>query len=485
MSRHRSTARLSAVLAVGLFAVVLFSGVAVADGPAEVDLDSLDGGNGDPYVITNASELQAINQSLDSDYELSRSINATNTSDWYAGDGFKPIGNASHPFTGSFDGNGYAIENLTVDRGDENYVGLFGNVSEGTKIGNVTLRNATVTGNAHVGALVGESNGEIYDVDVSGEVIATLDNDNFAAPNGDGGARTGGVVGMLNEFGTVINATASTNVTGTDDDARRIGGLVGYSFGEIRDSKASGDVEGINGIGGLIGRNSGHIENATATGTVTGVAGTSPDAIGGLAGYNSGIMTLSQAIGTVSGGGESIGGLIGSNTDRVNKSYATGSVDGGDSSSHVGGLVGKLGGTITASYATGNVSGDDNVGGLAGWNDDGTVSESYATGAVDGVSDTGGLVGYNRDDATVRDSYATGSANGTTNIGGLVGWNRNLNGPTRLSNGVTQLSTLRDKLTSVASSAPILVRMSRRATGTPMQTRSGPQPTARDCRPSR
>src|SRR6056297_2575016 len=174
VSRRRSAARLSLLLAVGLCTVVLFSGVAVADGPAEVDLDALDRGDGGSYIITNASELQAINQSLGSDYELGNTINATNTSEWYSGDGFKPIGNSSHPFTGSFDGNGFTVANLTVDRGDENYASLFGYAIGDPKIGNVTLQNATITGNAHIGALVGETDGEIYDVQVNGTVTTNL-----------------------------------------------------------------------------------------------------------------------------------------------------------------------------------------------------------------------------------------------------------------------------------------------------------------------
>ena len=426
MSRHGSTARLAAVLVAGLFAVVLFSGVAMADGPAEVDLNNLGSGTDtDPYVITNSSELQAMNQSVDSYYELGGTINATNTSGWNGGKGFSPVGNESHPFNGSFDGNGYEIENLTVDRGDENYVGLFGYADGNAEIGNVTLRNATVTGNTHIGAFVGETNGEVYDVHVNGTVTTAFNNNNAA--NTDGGARTGGVVGMVESAGVVTNATADANVTGINADfATRLGGLAGYSLGEIRDSIATGDVQGSIGIGGLIGRNVGYIENATATGNVTGLDN-NPNSVGGLAGFNgldttgTGTITRSHATGAVGGtNGVQVGGLVGANTFIVNESYATGTVTGTD---EVGGLVGhnqEKGdeGTVSDSYANGTVIGGATgpAGGLVGLND-GLIERSYAV--VDVPVGEGGLVGTNND--RVTGSYWDTDESGVTTTDGGVG----------------------------------------------------------------
>lgn len=374
----------------------------MADGPTEVDIDSLDRGDGDSYIITNASELQAMNQSLDSDYELGRTINATNTSDWYSGDGFKPIGNDTDPFAGTFDGKGYAIENLTVDRGSENYVGLFGNASQGSTIGNVTLRNATVNGSAHVGTLVGETSGDVYDAHSSGNVTTELSGGSPTVDKDSDSARVGGLVGLLTESGTVRNTVANVNVTGTNTDTLlRVGGLVGYSFGEIRDSKATGDVEGLNGVGGLVGRNAGHIENATATGNVTGLTDNTVPiegtySIGGLAGYNgpdnsgTGTITQSHATGTVSAvDGNQVGGLIGSNKYIVNKSFATGTV-----------------------------AGDIEVGGFVGENQEESIADSYANGTVaDGNTDIGGFVGEN--DATIERSYAVVDV--PTGAGGFVG----------------------------------------------------------------
>lgn len=46
--------------------------------------------------------------------------------DYRRGDGWLPIGTESERFKGHFDGNGYVIENLTIDRPAALSVGLFG-----------------------------------------------------------------------------------------------------------------------------------------------------------------------------------------------------------------------------------------------------------------------------------------------------------------------------------------------------------------------
>lgn len=409
----------------------LFAGVAAADGPVDLDPDTDldgDGTEGSPYIITNASELQSMQGNLTAHYELGETINATNTLKWHDGDGLYPIGNhtgesdesfSGDRFEGSLDGNGYAIENLTINRGDESYIGLFGYATDSTTVGNLTLTNATVSGAGHVGALVGESHGEIYETTVDGTVTTELSGN---SPNDDNGARTGGVVGLLESSGTVHNTTASADVTGTDR-ALRIGGLVGYSFGDIRDSKATGDVDGDNGIGGLIGRNVGHIENVTVTGNVTGSAA----GIGGLAGYNgldgfgSGTVTQSHATGMVTASGaDQVGGLIGSNILTVNESYAAGAVEG---DTNVGGLVGRNSESVSrvnATYATGAVEGDTNVGGFVGYNRDGLINESYAIGAADGTTDVGGFVGANSADADITYSYWDAQATIVTEDGDVA-----------------------------------------------------------------
>jgi hypothetical protein len=57
--------------------------------------------------------------------------------------------------TGTFDGQGYEIHDIFINRPDEPDVGLFGLVDEGGIIKNVGLVRATVTGEESVGGLLG------------------------------------------------------------------------------------------------------------------------------------------------------------------------------------------------------------------------------------------------------------------------------------------------------------------------------------------
>ena len=52
---------------------------------------------------------------------------------------WEPIGNDSTKFTGIFDGNGHVIKNMTINRPDTNYVGLFGYTDSGSEIKNIGL----------------------------------------------------------------------------------------------------------------------------------------------------------------------------------------------------------------------------------------------------------------------------------------------------------------------------------------------------------
>ena len=58
-------------------------------------------------------------------------------------------------FKGVFDGNGHTIKNLTINRPDEDTVGLFGSISSGAEIKNLGLTDVDVIGNDYVGGLVG------------------------------------------------------------------------------------------------------------------------------------------------------------------------------------------------------------------------------------------------------------------------------------------------------------------------------------------
>jgi hypothetical protein len=110
--------------------------VAAQSGGGQTDLDVADllgnGTTADPYVLTNASELQAMEDDLGANYTLVADIDATGTATWNNGSKFDPV--ATTPFfggtgfSGTFDGAGHTISGLTIERASQ-YAGLFGGVA--------------------------------------------------------------------------------------------------------------------------------------------------------------------------------------------------------------------------------------------------------------------------------------------------------------------------------------------------------------------
>ncbi|TBV01674.1 MBG domain-containing protein [Phytopseudomonas dryadis] len=407
--------------------------------------------------IGNAHQLQLMALDLTATYTLAADIDASatdgsNASGMWSTAGFDPIGDASNAFTGSLDGQGHVVFELSINRASESYVGLIGHAGSGSSIRDIGLTDAEVNGGDYVGVLVGSNSGSIGNAWSSGSVssggsnIGGLAGSNQASGSIDeassaaevsGANVTGGLVGQ--NHGSITGSHASGSVTATTDN---IGGLVGWSGGSIADTYASGSVQGANNVGGLVGGNSGSIDDAHASGSVSSSgsgSGTNND-LGGLVGYNDG-GTISNAYATGSVTSSDVnsylGGLVGyNNYGTITNAYATGSGTGSGTSTanYLGGLVGYNNyGTITNAYATGSVTGTgttNHLGGLVGFNDGGTISNAYATGSVTGTGTTGlnvlgGLVGYNYN-GTITNAYATGSVNGSSTyntLGGLVGFN--------------------------------------------------------------
>lgn len=128
--------------------------------------------------ITNKSKYLVINSPKDLD-AISKSPTAFNK--YYTlscdidMDGFKiePIGDSRTPFTGIFDGNGFAVKNLKISS-RKNDSGMFG-VTENAKIKNLKVENISVSGENDVGTLIGNSlKTEIYDCDINGKVIGRM-----------------------------------------------------------------------------------------------------------------------------------------------------------------------------------------------------------------------------------------------------------------------------------------------------------------------
>jgi hypothetical protein len=295
-------------------------------------------------------------------------------------------------FSGTFEGLGNTISNLTVVSG----AGLFNEVT-GT-LRDMHLVNVAVTGSP------------------------------------TDGVPTGALVGW--ETGLVDGATSSGSVTNNNAaNQYPVGGLVGDG-NTVANSSSTATVQSNYGewIGGLVGA-VGTVSNSSATGSVTAAAATPQLQAGGLAGSAS-VIVDSYAAGNVkvtgSGSEINVGGLVGLSNGSVTGSFATGAVTAPDGVP-AGGLVGTANiGAITNSYATGNVAGGRkaNVGGLIGeWsqNETGNVATSYSTGAPSAGAKSwiGGLLGLDKTKAgcgCFSDSYWDTTTSGIANPGQGAGF---------------------------------------------------------------
>ena len=137
-----------------------------------------DGSSGVPYEITNCTQLQEMEDNFSASYILVNEINCSDTINWNDSSGFSPIGSGvgdEDYFFGTFNGQGYKIINLYINRNIETYIGLFGYIINAT-ISNINLENVNILGNAEVGGLVGYNNGgTILNSSVSGNVTEIVD----------------------------------------------------------------------------------------------------------------------------------------------------------------------------------------------------------------------------------------------------------------------------------------------------------------------
>ena len=314
----------------------------------------------DPFIIWDVNDLQDMDLDLTAYYELGSNIDCSGIAN------FQPVGGwgGVAAFTGSFDGKGYIISNLTINRPADDYIGLFGE-TDGTPIRDVTIE-ATITGDDNVGTLVGQSNGGTF---THITIITTIVGDNDV----------GGMIGDTNNLEIITNCVSSGSVASHNDSA---GGLIGESnfLGSLVDCHSSCSVSGAREIGGLIG--------ADYSAAVPGGS----------------LLLRCYATGNVTAAGDYIGGLIGdAYGTRLTQCFATGNVSTSTVTANVGGLVGDNNNTAvpyTDCYATGNVTATDvggghDIGGLVGDNSTSLVN-CYSTGLVTaaGVGNwDGGLVG--------------------------------------------------------------------------------------------
>ena len=96
--------------------------------------------------INTCQKLQDMNLALGGTYVLTGDIDCTATSGWNGGAGFQPVGNNTSNFSGTFNGAGFKITGLYINRPTTSYVGLFGAISSASTVQNVILEGVNITG---------------------------------------------------------------------------------------------------------------------------------------------------------------------------------------------------------------------------------------------------------------------------------------------------------------------------------------------------
>jgi len=231
-------------------------------------LDNMDGDGAtdNPYIITDAKELQAIQADLSAHFELGNHINATGTCQWNSESGFDPIGTSDASFRGVFDGNGYEIAGLYIDR-DEDNVGLFGYTTDAT-IKNIGVVELDISGDTWVGGLIGHVTPgiEINRTYTTGEVRGS----NFV----------GGLIGVDGSGGddgesdTIENSYAACTVSATQNNGGLVGGWEQADDGKISNLYWDSSLISTSGFGSgpdVTGLESEEMEGSAAVQNMTGL----------------------------------------------------------------------------------------------------------------------------------------------------------------------------------------------------------------------
>lgn len=309
--------------------------------------------------------------------------------------------------------------------------GNYGSILDSSATGSVTY-TATSKGSM-VGGLIGRQS-NTSNTDSVGWIISGCSARGTVTSSVE---RTGGFVGLANLKARIVSSWADGSVNGKDYCGGFVGlnygGIIEdcYALGDVSSplNKYVGGFVGQNGVSFLRDESKASvIRNCYAQSSVSGGSWT-----GGFAGNNYSFGNIEQcsALGEVSLSFYG-GGFSGGNFGTLIYCRALGNVTALGNGN--GGLVGVDGGLIDRCYARGNVSGTRNLGGLVGFSDQMDISnaygtlirDSYARGSVTGTTNIGGLLGglYDGTTTPILRCYAAGEVRATEAealMGGLVG----------------------------------------------------------------
>lgn len=199
----------------------------------------------DVYQIGTAQDLIDFASEINNG-TITNTSNAVLTTDInMSGKGYTPIGNDSHKYGGTFDGQGHVIDYLVLNNGSYDNQGIFGVVTGGATIKNLIAGpNNSITGKGNVGGLIGIYNGN----DSQWLTIENCGNEGSVTATGTGGAAI---------IGICYNGARQTKIhncynTGSITAAREAAILTGWfggsgSSAEVKNFYNTGDVSGQDG----------------------------------------------------------------------------------------------------------------------------------------------------------------------------------------------------------------------------------------------
>jgi hypothetical protein len=148
--------------------------------------------------LHNEAELRGISDTA-GNYKLCANITLTTA--------ITPLLNGQ-PFTGTLDGNGYAISGLEMRQPNQMLLGLFSVVARSASISHLTLINPQVQGGAVLGSVTGINGGSISVDVVGGNIAATS-----GIAGGIAGINSGGALSGSSTAEVIVGGTTMTGDT--------------------------------------------------------------------------------------------------------------------------------------------------------------------------------------------------------------------------------------------------------------------------------
>lgn len=260
------------------------------------------------YTIANIEQLEKFRTEVnngtfsgannDNTAYLTKDLDLSTIENW------EPIGiSEEKQFNGTFIGNNHKIKNLKIN-GDSRFQGLFG--FNGGTINGIIIESGTINNTKKmVGAICGQNNGNIINCINKANIFVELDGDTSCV---------GGISGYNTANAVIENCRNTGYIYGK---GKLVGGICGYSFGEIKKCYNSGEIKSNDiQVAGIAGDSEGTtskqalVESCYNIGVIYG-----SDSVGGIVGCNFYYSTVKNSynIGGISYTSGYGGAIIGEN----------------------------------------------------------------------------------------------------------------------------------------------------------------------------